>query len=77
MMDLSGDSLAQVINIFNANMIGVDFIDLSRPDLGLAVVRAVAPKLQTDPAGMPTQRLADAIRTHGGGAGQTRGAELF
>ena len=70
-------SLTRIIDILSVNNIDLAFVDLCRTDLGLAAARAVAPQLQTDPASLPTDRLANAIRTHGGGAGQTRGVELF
>jgi ribosomal protein S12 methylthiotransferase accessory factor len=51
-------------------------IDLTRPELAIPVVRAVAPHLQLMPCGMHVERLRRAISTAGGGERWTLGIPI-
>ncbi len=52
-------------------------VDLTRPALGIPVVRVIAPALQLDPCAIVTDRLAAMIARTGGGAHATGGVGLF
>jgi ribosomal protein S12 methylthiotransferase accessory factor YcaO len=52
-------------------------VDLSRPCVGVMVVKVVAPALQLMPGGSPTRRLADVRAAHGGGERWTIDVPLF
>lgn len=64
-------------NTFAEHNIEAALVDLSRPELGIPVVRAIAPQLQPMPATGVTQRLATAIAATGSNAGATRNVPLF
>ncbi|MET0605558.1 MAG: YcaO-like family protein [Beijerinckiaceae bacterium] len=51
--------------------------DLTRPTIGVPVVRAIAPALQPYSDAILTPRLAAAMSLHGGGASLTRGMPLY
>jgi ribosomal protein S12 methylthiotransferase accessory factor len=55
----------------------VFFVDLTRPALGIPVVRALATGLQPMPSTLVTPRLARQIADTGGGFGLTNGIELI
>jgi ribosomal protein S12 methylthiotransferase accessory factor len=52
-------------------------VDLTRPEPGIPVVSAIAPKLQPFPGDMATERLLRAVAIHGGGEQWTGGLPLF
>jgi ribosomal protein S12 methylthiotransferase accessory factor len=52
-------------------------VDLTRPEPGIPVVSAIAPKLQPFPGDMATERLRRAVAIHGGGEQWTGGVPLF
>jgi hypothetical protein len=52
-------------------------VDLTRPDIGVPVVRAVAGFLQPMPGRLATRRLSAAVSEHGGGARWTQGLALM
>jgi len=52
-------------------------VNLTRPELGIPVVYAVAPQLQLFPCSLHTARLQNAIDTTGGGGRSTGGATLL
>jgi len=52
-------------------------IDLTRRDLGIPVIRVIAPGLQLEPSEIITARLRDAIARTGGGASYTEGVALI
>ena len=52
-------------------------LDLTRPTLGVPVVRVIAPGLQLEPSEIVTARLRDAIAQTGGGASYTGGVALI
>ena len=52
-------------------------LDLTRSDLGIPVVRVIAPGLQLEPSEIVTARLRDAIARTGGGATYTEGVALI
>ncbi|MEO8716489.1 MAG: YcaO-like family protein [Acetobacteraceae bacterium] len=52
-------------------------VDLTHPDLGVPVVRVLAPALQLDPCAIVTERLAATIRRTGGGEAHTAGVALL
>ncbi len=52
-------------------------IDLTRPELGVPVVRVIAPALQLDPCAIMSERLARMIARTGGGDRSTGGVALF
>jgi ribosomal protein S12 methylthiotransferase accessory factor len=58
---------------------GVDvaFVELTRPEFGIPVVRAVAPGLQPMPSELVTERLRRAIVEFGGGTRYTGGIPLI
>jgi ribosomal protein S12 methylthiotransferase accessory factor YcaO len=55
--------------------IGLFLLDLTRPEIGVAAVRAISPKLQPFDTSVTTQRLARARRESGGTA--TTAVPLF
>jgi ribosomal protein S12 methylthiotransferase accessory factor len=52
-------------------------VDLTRRDLGIPVIRVIAPGLQLEPSEIITARLRDAIARTGGGASYTEGVALI
>ncbi|MGH6815181.1 MAG: YcaO-like family protein, partial [Hyphomicrobiaceae bacterium] len=52
-------------------------VDLTRPEFGIPVVRAVAPALQLMPSGVETSRLRKTVQSTGGGARWTNGIKLL
>ncbi|TWS97108.1 YcaO-like family protein [Reyranella sp. CPCC 100927] len=66
-----------VLERLAAQGVAACWLDLSRADIELPVVRAVAPALQALPSTLVTARLAAAIDAHGGGAQHTHGIELL
>jgi ribosomal protein S12 methylthiotransferase accessory factor len=72
-----GDALASVTAAFTAAGIGAALVDLTRPEFGLPVVRAIAPLLQPIPSTVVSLRLQSALTETGGGARFTRGVPLF
>jgi len=52
-------------------------IDLTHPELGVPVVRVIAPALQLDPCAIATERLTRMIARTGGGDTSTGGVALF
>jgi ribosomal protein S12 methylthiotransferase accessory factor len=61
-------SLQDVIERLEARDISVHAIDLTRPQFGIPVVRALAPALQLEPCEIVGARLAHMIAATGGGA---------
>ena len=66
-----------VVERLAAHGVTVCWLDLSRANLELPVVRVVAPALQALPSTLVTARLAAAIDTHGGGGQHTHGIDLL
>jgi ribosomal protein S12 methylthiotransferase accessory factor len=52
-------------------------VDLTRRELGIPVIRVIAPGLQLEPSEIVTARLRDAIARTGGGATYTEGVALI
>jgi ribosomal protein S12 methylthiotransferase accessory factor len=52
-------------------------VDLTQPELGIPVVRVMAPALQLDPCAIATERLAQMIASTGGGDAYSGGVVLF
>lgn len=52
-------------------------IDLTNPELGIPVVRVIAPALQLDPCTIVSERLAQMVACTGGGDPYTGGLALF
>jgi ribosomal protein S12 methylthiotransferase accessory factor YcaO len=52
-------------------------VDLTRPELGIPVVHAIAPQLQLLPCSLHTERLRRAIDETGGGARWTQAVTLL
>jgi len=58
---------------------GIDaaLVDMTRPEFGIPVVRAVAPALQPMPSDTVTDRLRRVLKDCGGGDRHTGGASLI
>lgn len=69
--------LSRLRDTFAEHDIEAALVDLSRPEFGIPVVRALAPQLQLMPATGVTQRLAVTIATVGSNAAATRNVPLF
>lgn len=70
------DPLAHVTEILDRCQIATALVDLTRPDLIIPVVRAIAPQLQPMPGARITPRLARIIAATGGGSSWTGGVSL-
>lgn len=71
------DVLAHLITAFTRNSIEAALVDLTRPDLDIPVVRAVAPDLQLFPCDIKAERLQHTIAACGGGHRWTAGIPLL
>ena len=56
------DAFDAVVDIFRTHRIDVTLIDLTRADIGVSVVKAVAPDLQPSPGSIQTARLKGRLR---------------
>ena len=74
---LIGPQLATIVNALARCSIEAALIDLTRPEFGIPVVRAVAPVLQPLPSLVVTDRLRRAVTDHGGGDRYTGGLALI
>jgi ribosomal protein S12 methylthiotransferase accessory factor len=73
----AGEELATLLAQLARHGIETALVDLTRPELGIAVAHAIAPRLQPLPCDMRTTRLQDAIAAAGGGGGMTEGVTLL
>lgn len=69
--------LRRIVQRLTASGIESYAIDLTRPELGIPVIRILAPGLQLDPCAIVTERLAAITRRTGGGEAHTRGVALL
>jgi ribosomal protein S12 methylthiotransferase accessory factor len=69
--------LRHIVERLHAHDIRAYALDLTRPDLGVPVVRVLAPGLQLEPCQIAGARLAAAIRATGGGGVHTGGLPLL
>ena len=69
--------IAQLTATMAAKGIEVALLDLTRPDIAVSIVRAVAPKLQPMPGEIITRRLRQALSETGGTHHWTRGLPLM
>jgi ribosomal protein S12 methylthiotransferase accessory factor len=69
--------LQHVLARLAAHDIAAYALDLTRPELGIPVVRVLAPGLQLEPCNIVGPRLADMIRETGGGAMHHGGLPLL
>lgn len=74
--DTSRD-LEVLSGVLKRHSIDVALVTLSRPELGLAAVAAIAPALQGSPSGLMTKRLQAEVVKSGGGGRWNCGAPLF
>jgi ribosomal protein S12 methylthiotransferase accessory factor len=72
-----GDPIDWVVDRLMQSGIEVYVVDLSRRQLGIAVMQALAPRLQPMPSDVVTERLAREIERSGGGFGLTNAIELI
>jgi len=72
-----GELLRSLIQRLTSRGIETFAFDLSRPELGIPVVRVVAPALQLAPCSVITSRLSAAMAATGGGGEHTGGVALF
>lgn len=72
----AADPLRGLLEHLRGHGIEVAFLDLSRPELGVATAFAVAPALQMQPCGLVVPRLARAREAHAGAFG-THGVAIF
>ena len=75
--DDPGPGVQQVLERLEALGIAVYWIDLTRPQFGVPVVRVLAPGLQLDPCEIVGARLARMIGETGGGAKHHMGMLLL
>ncbi len=73
----AGEELAALLAQLARHGIEVALVDLTRPELGIAVACAIAPQLQPLPCDMRTTRLQQAIDAAGGGEDRTKGVALL
>lgn len=71
------DVLALIVDRLASLNVEVLVLDLTHPDLGVPVVRVLAPGLQLEPSTLQTTRLREAISAAGGGKRYTNGIELM
>ena len=69
--------LSPILGALQRRGIEVVFVNLSRPELAIPTVRAVAPGLQLMPSSFVTDRLRQEIVRSGGGALHMRGMQLM
>lgn len=74
---VDGADLSAVATAMAGAGIEAALVDLTRPEFGIAVVRAVAPALQPMPSEAVTDRLQRAATKSGGGARHTGGLALI
>ena len=58
----SDHALEAVVEAFQAHSIDATLVDLTRADIGVSVVKAVAPELQPSPGSIRTVRLTSRLR---------------
>jgi ribosomal protein S12 methylthiotransferase accessory factor len=73
----AGEELEALLAQLARHGIEAALVDLGRPELGIAVVSAVAPHLQPLPSDMRTTRLQQAIEATGGGERWTEAVTLL
>jgi ribosomal protein S12 methylthiotransferase accessory factor len=73
----SEGSLATITQRLTERGIVAYSIDLTRPRLGVPVVRVIAPGLQNEPCEIDTERLLRMMAETGGGAQHTGGIALL
>jgi ribosomal protein S12 methylthiotransferase accessory factor len=72
-----GSELGTIGDALGRAGVEVAFVELTRPEYGIPVVRAVAPGLQPMPYELVTERLRRAIVEFGGGTRYTGGIPLI
>ena len=75
--DTGGEALPTVAAALTTAGIAAVLVDLTRPDFGLPVVRAIAPGLQPAPSPIVTSRLQKTLTEMGGGTRFTRDVPIF
>jgi ribosomal protein S12 methylthiotransferase accessory factor len=68
--------LQRLLDRLGRSGISVALVDLTRPEIGITVSKAIAPRLQPLPSSMVTDRLRDTLASTGGGARWTGGIAL-
>ena len=69
--------LDHVVGLLAARGVDPVLVDLTRPEIGLPVIRAIAPGLQPAPSAMTTPRLREILSRTGGGNRHTAGVSAF